>query len=128
MPEPAAIDDDLEYSPADLAALEACIAQYKAESEGCRLQIEGMLADGEWEHAALLAAYGCQWRNLHLAVCDFPPCWVEPDDPDSSDDHCGQASARQLLRKMLAAGLSRYDPDPLKSLAAARKRKKKTAL
>jgi hypothetical protein len=35
-----------------------------------------------------------------------------PRDPDG----------QRLLRKMLAAGVSRYDPDPLKALAGAKRR------
>ena len=123
MSEPTAADDGEYYSDADITALELCIEQCKAESAARRQQIESKLADEPWCEVAEFAAYCVQSKNLHLQVHEFPPCWVNADDPDSADDHCGQASARELLRKMLAAGVSKFDPDPLKALARKRKRK-----
>jgi hypothetical protein len=124
--EPATIDDGEYYSDADLAALELCIAATKAQSEASRLQVESMLAD-DWEDAALFCCYCAQYRSLNLKVYQYPPAWTHEADSDDGPNNCDQRDARSLLREMLAAGLSRYDPDPLKALAAARKRKRKPA-
>jgi hypothetical protein len=43
-----------------------------------------------------------------------PPCIADEDDPNERDK-----DAQRLLRKMLAAGISRYDPDPLAALEKA---------
>src|SRR5205823_659955 len=111
---------------ADAEALERCIEQVKAEGAATREQIEAKFADEPWCEVAEFAAYCAQSKNLHLQVHEFPPCWVEADDPDTAGDHCGQAKARRLLRRMLAAGISRFDPHPIAALA--RKRKRKPAL
>jgi hypothetical protein len=80
MPEPATIDDDLEYNPADLEALDACIEATKAQSEASRLQVESMLAD-DWEDAALFCCYCAQCRSLSLKVYQYPPVWVQRRRP-----------------------------------------------
>jgi hypothetical protein len=47
-----------------------------------------------------------------------PPCVVGADDPDER-----AKAAQHLLRKMLAAGVSRYEPDPLTALRRAKRRR-----
>jgi hypothetical protein len=127
--EPATIDDLEYYSDADVAALEACIEVTKAESEGRRLQVESMLAD-DWEDAALFCCYCAQYRSLNLQVHQYPPVWAHEDDSDDGPNNCDQRDARSLLREMLAAGVSRFDPNPREALrrAQAHKRKRKPAL
>ena len=126
MSEMVTTDDGECYSHADIEALEACIEQTKAESATRQLQIESMLANEPWGQVAEFCAYCAQSESLRLRVWESPPCWVCETDPDTADDHCGEASARELLRKMRAAGISRYHPDPMRALAA-RKRKRKPA-
>jgi hypothetical protein len=42
------------------------------------------------------------------------------DDQDGADGPIfGRRAAAELLRRMLAAGLSRYEPDPIAALEAA---------
>jgi hypothetical protein len=124
----APTDDGECYSDADLEALEACITAAKAESETSRLQVESMLAD-DWEDAALFCCYCAQYRSLNLKVYQFPPVWVCEDEPDDGPNNCDQRDARSLLREMLAAGVSRFDPNPRQALhrAQAHKRKRKPA-
>ncbi len=73
----------------------------------------------------------CQQNNaLHLKPWQSPPCHIDADEIDAilargppspqnmeADKKYGGAL---LLRRMLAAGLSAYDPTPLESLAAAK--------
>ena len=47
-----------------------------------------------------------------------PPC----DADEDGDDGEINADGVKLLRKMLAAGLTRYEPDPLAALAAVKRK------
>ena len=78
-------------------------------------QIDEMLKDEPWERVARFAARCCQSRMLNLPPWDLPPCSVSEDDDSESD-----AEAVKLLRKMLAAGVSRYAPDPMAAIEAAK--------
>ena len=53
------------------------------------------------------AAYNTQITSLRLRPWQDPPCVVDEDDPEEHD-----RQAQMLLRQMLKAGLSRYEPDP----------------
>jgi hypothetical protein len=66
---------------------------------------------------ALFAAYGAQGDALHLKSWQPPPCWVEIGDGEIAPVLGRRAAAEELLRRMLAAGLSRYEPDPIGALA-----------
>jgi hypothetical protein len=65
-----------------------------------------------WIDVATTAAYRCQSRALHLKPWQIPPLYCYEGDKD------GEA----LLRRMLDAGLSRYEPDPLRALDKNAKR------
>jgi hypothetical protein len=104
----------------DLAMLTADHRDLKAAMDQCcRLggfdrarQLDAMLADRPWDEVAQFAAYFCQTKTLHLKPWQIPPCHVaDPDNPAP-----GEATAAKILRKMLAAGLSRWHPDPLAGL------------
>jgi hypothetical protein len=83
-----------------------------------RQQIEAKLESEPWLDVAKLCAYGCQCAALHLEPWQPPPCWVEIDDGDDEiAPVLGRRAAAELLRRMLAAGLSRYEPDPIGALA-----------
>ena len=60
---------------------------------------------------------------LSLKPWQSPPIHIEEDanEPDNAEREPDTA-ARKLLRRMLAAGVSRYDPDPLKAPAGAKRR------
>jgi hypothetical protein len=62
-----------------------------------------------WLEAAEAACYSLQYDNLKLLPHQSPPSSVALDDDRDRD-------ATELLRRLLAAGLSRYEPDPLKAL------------
>lgn len=90
---------------ADKIALEACI-----KIAGVRRE-KGVT----WTDAAIQAAYGVQSKALNLNPWELPPCMVSEDEPEAS-----QQEAQALLRRMLAAGVSRYAPEPLLALKAAK--------
>jgi hypothetical protein len=96
------------------AALEA--AMTKAAEDPIRSeQLRAQLAAGRtWEDVAADASYFCQTRALRLHPWEEPPCVADEDDPEDRSQ-----PARTLLLRMLAAGISRYDPDPMVALEAA---------
>ena len=77
-------------------------------------QLAAMLRDDGWTETAEFAAYMVQGDTLRLRPWENPPCGVDEGDDDPRD-----ATGRKLLRRMLAAGLSRFEPDPLAALAEA---------
>jgi hypothetical protein len=99
----------------DRAALRRALQLARAESPGRAAQIAEKLKDEPWEKVANFAAYCCQIDNLGLKPWQDPPMYAElrSDRPD----------ALAVLVKLLGAGLSRYEPDPVAALqrrAAAR--------
>jgi hypothetical protein len=80
-----------------------------------------MLARESFEEVGKFAAYSMQCDTLRLRPWQYPPCWVRPDvDYSSADDEThGRPAAATLLRKMLAAGVSRYHPDPIRAIEEA---------
>ena len=78
------------------------------------MQIERRLETKGWFEAAQLAAYSCQRRALQLRLWESPPMFGAV-----SPGHDGHAKAAVLLKRLLDAGLSRFEPDPLGALAEA---------
>jgi hypothetical protein len=97
---------------ADIDALQRCmeIARQDRLRAG---QLDDKLSDEPWSAVARFASRVVQGRALKLKPWQEPPCCVSPEGPER--DH----AAQRLLRKMLAAGVSRYDPDPVAAIARA---------
>jgi hypothetical protein len=94
----------------DREALQRALKLARAEPEYCE-QLERKAAAECWEKAAQFASYCLQIDNLGLRPWMDPPCYAEVR-PD--------AEALKILLKLLGAGLSRYEPDPIAALAEAR--------
>jgi hypothetical protein len=76
-----------------------------------------MLASEPWEEVAQFASYCVQGRLLGLQP------WQNPDlDRPYGDPRAARESA-ELLKRLLDAGLSRFEPTPLQALAGAEKRR-----
>jgi hypothetical protein len=73
------------------------------------------LTGERWEDAAFLAAHHCQTQALNLQPWERPPM-----DAEHSDRPLDRG-ARILLKRLLDAGLSRYEPDPMAALDEAKK-------
>lgn len=97
----------------DKAALELAMEIARKEP-GRAWQLDEKLKDESWFEVASFAAYCVQTTSLHLEPWQEPPCVADADDPRERDK-----DAQALLRRMLAAGVSRYDPDPLAALEKA---------
>lgn len=108
--------------PADLDALDRDAlerAMQIAQRDPLRAELlQAKLADEEWREVAEFAAYSCQIESLSLKPWQEPPVNIDEDadEPDTAEREPDTA-ARKLLRRMLAAGVSRFDPDPLAALA-----------
>ena len=102
------IDDDDELSAADLDALSRALTLAKRESPGRRAQIEQMQHEDGRHSAASFAAFHCQCKSLKLRPWQSPPMYGHLD---------GDTGATILLKRLLNAGLSRWEPDPLGALA-----------
>jgi hypothetical protein len=106
----------------DRAAMKRAIEEVRRKGGEDQRQIEAMLASQPWEEVGAFAAYSCQDDNLQLEPWQVPPCWLRTDD-DVRDalamphDHSGRREAGEIVQRLLAAGLSRYEPNPLEALA-----------
>jgi hypothetical protein len=116
-------DDDELMSEADVDALERAMEMARLEP-GRGEQLDSKLKDEPWEDVARFAAYCCQCNNLQLQPHQSPPCWIYDlvKIINAGDDGIiGDYAAARLLQRMLNAGLSRYEPDPERALAKAKK-------
>jgi hypothetical protein len=91
----------------------------KANPAERRWIIEKIRDDG-WEDAALSAAYHCQVESLHLKPWQPPPMWADEDRPRDDHPSAGKVAAWELCRRLLKAGLSMYEPDPIRRCSPAR--------
>jgi hypothetical protein len=107
-------------SQVDLNALERAIEFVRARgSPADKLQIEDKLKTEPWLEVARFAVYGAQMRALRLKL--WQPAPSDIDDVDAAlaagdDGVMGHYQAAKLLQRMLCAGLSRFEPDPLAAL------------
>ena len=77
--------------------------------------VDGQASDMAGD-VAEFAAMSCQIRALKLQPWELPPCVVYADDVEKNP-HLSAKAAYAMLQRMLAAGLSRFDPTPVQSLA-----------
>jgi hypothetical protein len=81
--------------------------------------IDDWRAERPWLEAAVDAARLCQEHALALKPWQcWPPCAVTPNDTDVPGlEHRRIGASARLLRRMLAANVSRFEPDPIEALA-----------
>jgi hypothetical protein len=107
-------------TPVDREALERAIEICRTKKAPAdRNQIEHKLATEPWIQVGEFAAYSCQMDSLHLRPWQPPPVWI--DDLvaiiNAGDDGVGgNYAAARLLQRLLNAGLSRFEPDPIAAL------------
>jgi hypothetical protein len=82
--------------------------------------IKAKLKDGSWEDAACGAAYHYQFERLCTRPWHCVPIYADLPHTLAQDDFDGSNKfALDLLRRLLAAGLSRFKPDVLGALERA---------
>jgi hypothetical protein len=72
-------------------------------------QLRDQLQSRPWAKVAQFAAHLCQSKSLHLKPWERPPLSYDVRD---------QNPGAVLLRRLLAAKLSRFEPDPAAALNA----------
>src|SRR5262245_45506171 len=99
---------------ADLEALQRAVEMTLTDPDRDRVkQVEDMLKERDWYDVATFCSYHQQVNNLRLKPWESPPCWIGGDaiiDPE----------IMELGNRLERAGLSLYEPDPLKALENAR--------
>jgi hypothetical protein len=106
-----------EWTAIDLEALQRAFATACSESPEERTRFEEMLREKGPEEAYETAAYSCQCRTLKLKCWEAPPCHCR-DDVINNITYGHKRKEITLRRRMLAAGLSLFEPDPRAALAA----------
>lgn len=101
----------MSLNPVDRDALSSCLAIMEAHPEFVEQQ-----RGRPWRERAESASYRLQIKSLRLRPWESPPSVVDENDDDDP-------GAQELLRQMLKAGISRYDPDPLEALKKKSRRK-----
>jgi hypothetical protein len=107
----------MKTSDVDREALERAVDAFCSTASG-RRQFERDRKLG-WNWAAREAARAEQLKSLKWSGRGVPPCDIlnpAAELKDANNLHARQAAAR-LLCRMLAAELSRWEPDPVKALA-----------
>ena len=82
--------------------------------------VDVMLKTRTWRAAALYASYHAQMRSLRLRPWQCPPCDANDEIDPAEGDHYGNKSDEVgLRRRMIALGLSPFEPDPLTAIDRA---------
>ena len=110
----------------DRDALKRAVAEARKQDPARRRQVDKMLAERDWFEVARFCVHCCQSRNLGLKPWQPRPVSAEVYPCVDRFPTDGRVAAHELLRRLLAAGLSRFEPDPLAALAAVEQAKQPT--
>ena len=119
----------IKLSDTDRAALTRALELERNNGEpGRRQQLDDLAKTHGWFTAAELATDRLQRRSLGLKMWQPKPCDIDPAEIEKilsggDDGINGEYAAARLLKKMLAAGVSRFEPDPPWALAEARQKR-----
>ena len=108
-------------------ALEIVRNRPEKEDPGRREQVDHLMKHEGWFTAADFCCYCCQSEVIRPRLWQPIPAGIDPADIETilargDDAPNGNYAAAKLLKRMLRAGLSRYEPEPLKALAEAKRR------
>ena len=110
-----------ELSAVDLEALTRSFELGCRESTAYRFHLTAIEKQTGWREAAEHASYHHQIRTLKLRPWQPPPSWVRDIEGTleaGDDDIGGWYRAAQLAQRLLAVGLSLYEPNPVSALEA----------
>ena len=102
----------------DKDALRRALVAARALDAQTAQAVETNLKTSTWQEAAEYAAYHCQMRVLKLRPWQTPPM-ISHDEIDPEGRYGGTEQEVGLRRKMLALGVSIFEPDPLAAIAQA---------
>lgn len=118
-----------ELDEIDRVALDRAIDLVCSEEPEFAEIVRGHLAEGDYWIAGASAAFHRQADHLQIGT-ELPPCAIDPDEIEiiiarGLGNHNPQFGSATLLRKMLALGVSPFDPSPITSMALAQQRRRK---
>jgi hypothetical protein len=103
--------------------MKRAIDAMRNESPESRERVEHVLREEGFESAAQTAAYHVQRLALGLKPWMCPPCWandeIDATRPNTFGNRAKEVALRQRLQR---AGLSAFEPNPMKALADAEAR------
>ena len=116
-------------SEVDFDALRRATRRLRRDPKRDR-QLDAMLAEGRSAtEVGKFAAYVCPAEALGSTPWEMLPCcvsgaqiWLELDVSGPEHAHRKVVEAQRLVRQLLQAGLSRYEPDPVRALGRAKER------
>jgi hypothetical protein len=111
-----------EIDEIDRDAFARAIEITRKESPARRQQVDDFLASRPWDDVGRFCASCAQSRSLRLDPWETLPIWVGDIDAalrEPYGDARGTREAGEILRRLLDAGLSKYEPDPLRAIAEA---------
>jgi len=104
----------MELTKADIEALRRAYVIGRNESPEYCEHLESIARQRGWPEAAASAVYHLQIRALRLKPWHCPPCDCRSDEIGHGYGH--SRAEVMLRRRMLKAGLSLYEPDPIAAL------------
>jgi hypothetical protein len=108
----------------DREALKRALVACRTESPARAKQIDSMLLDEPWERVAVFAASCAQSRSLGLMPWQSPPFRANLAHLKKPfDDPRGERESAELLKRLLDANLSPFEPDPIAALERAEKKR-----
>ena len=102
----------------DKDALRRALVAARALDAQTAQAVETNLKTSTWQEAAEYAAYHCQMRVLKLRPWQTPPM-ISHDEIDPEGRYGGTEQEVGLRQKMLALGVSIFEPDPLAAIERA---------
>jgi hypothetical protein len=112
---------------ADQKALTCAIEAYRARGRRDAAYIDEKIEREGFRSAGSFASYSAQMHSLRLAPWMYPPALIDEADIERTlaagdGDMHGKFVAAQLVVRLREHGISKYHPDPMAALDAARKR------
>jgi|SRR5215831_18160582 len=97
---------------------------------GLREQIDRLMERDGWGATAEFCVYCCQRELIRPRLWQPTPADIDPAEIETiisrgNDGVNGNFAAATLLKRMLRAGLSRYEPRPVEALAAAKEARRR---
>ena len=108
-----------EWTTTDIEALTRAFRLACEEGPEERTRFEEMLDTRGQEEAYETAAYHCQCRNLALKCWQAPPMHSGDVAYGTTATYGNKTSEVRLKRRMVALGISIFEPDPAGAIAKA---------
>jgi hypothetical protein len=113
-----ATDPAADLSAEDIDALKRALKLMQEAGEAERAHYDAIHKESGWREAAIRAAYSAQVKSLDLRPWQAVP-FEAADEIDEAGGYGKTEAEVGLRQRLLAAGLSLYEPDPIEALTRA---------